>query len=148
MSQSLTIIEDERLEPYFIKLVNSSYEVHQKHTPKNEGGNPYTKFVCSKDGIRQAVMAVVKRKLALKRRTKKTMRLEEYLAEVKVQTEMVESLLDDDSPERQIRLLKKENKKLLERIEHIEKDNLDIHKRLANSKMDIIESKHPITLQF
>lgn len=108
MSQSLTIIEDERLEPYFIKLVNSSYEVHQKHTPKSDSGKPYTKFVCSKDGIRRAVMAVVNRKLALKRRTKKTMKLEEYLAEVKVQTEMVESLLDDDSPERQIRLLKRE----------------------------------------
>ncbi len=98
------IIKDDRLSPYFIKLVNSSYEIHQTHTPKN-GGKEYTKLVCTNDTIRRAVMSIVKRKMSLNRKTKKVIALQEYLDEFKRMKDVVETLLDDDSPERQIRKL-------------------------------------------
>lgn len=117
--QNSAIIKDEKIEPYFIKLVNSTYEVHQTHTPKESGKSEYTKFVAAHTNIRSAVISIVRRKLALKRRTKKTIALSEYLNEVKELHSVVESLLDDDSPERQIKLLKRRVEKLEEQIKKI-----------------------------
>jgi hypothetical protein len=107
MATNISIIEDERLAPYFIKLVNSSYEVHQKHTPKDADKKEYTKFICSKDTIESAVGAIAKRKLAQKRRTKRTILLSEYLQDLKKMNSVMEELIGEDSVEKRIRSLAK-----------------------------------------
>lgn len=101
------IISDERISPYFVKIVNSSYEVHQRHAPKDANKKEYTKFICVKTSIRAALIEIAKRKLAVKRRTKKQILLADYMKELEVMQKMVEELLDDDSPERKIKALEK-----------------------------------------
>lgn len=102
-----TRIEDALLEPYFVKIVNGNYEIHKKHTPKN-GGQPYEKFVAVKTSMLNAVGAIAKHKLSVRRKTKKVMMLADYVAEIKEMRKMVEMFLDDDSVERKITKL--ENK--------------------------------------
>lgn len=123
MATQSNIIIDERLEPYFIKIINSSYEVHKKHTPKDDSKKQYTKFICSRTTIESAVGVIVKAKLTATRRTKKTILLKEYLTDLKSINKLLEEVIGEDSLfarvrklEARVAELEKPSSKLLDNI--------------------------------
>lgn len=108
MKGGTTRIEDQMLEPFFIKIVNGNYEIHRKHIPKDATKNTYEKFVAVKTTMLNAIGAIAKHKLSLKRRTKKVIALADYINEIKEMKKLIMLFIDEDSPEKKI--IKLENK--------------------------------------
>ena len=130
-----TEIKDKRLEPYFIKIVHSNYEVHKMHVSKKDGAT-YTKFVSTRTSLKSAIFAIANLKVSEKRKTKKTALLQEYLDDIRKVQSLLDSVLSEESIEKKVASMSEKILQLSNKVSELEKEILRLKPKEQDFDLD------------